>query len=119
MGGDWGNVMVVQPRVERVFWCSGRTRGRGEVTSGGLVSKAESCSSCWPGTCLLRLRSREINFAMENERSGEVVGDTTAMLVTTRVLAVSSLGLRTLVVWAASKAVVSVMGVSAAEHKQN
>lgn len=63
----WGKVMVVQPRVGRVCWCSGRTRGRGAGMSGGLWSCLVCDCAFW--FLLFRVdvlvRMREMNFAME------------------------------------------------------
>lgn len=69
-GMGCGNVIVVQPRLERACWCSGRTNGRGEGMSDGLVSMGVVGGLfCLGISLLLRPRNREMNFVTEDERS--------------------------------------------------
>jgi hypothetical protein len=68
-------VIVVQPRFERVGWCSGNTNGNGAGLSGGRASCCTICccdgASGFLGLVLFFERKREMMFEMEKRCSDD------------------------------------------------
>ena len=79
-----GNVTVVQPRVDKVCWCCGTTKGKGSGISGARVSCSFLAVIAFPDNLRLLLvfeRNREMIFEMEKCCSNGFEGSVVAMLL--------------------------------------